>query len=47
MKAIEKRNIKEISIRTVICQIMPAIKGMTIRNGVYLFKPFRRIKFKD
>ena len=47
MKAVERRNIKEISIRPVICQIMPAINGMTIRNGVYLFKPFRLLKFND
>lgn len=45
MKAIYRSTIKETSGRTAISQMMPAINGTTIRNGVYLFKPYRRLKF--
>ena len=47
MKASQRTAVTGISIGIASVQIIPVIKGMTIRNGVYLFIPFRIMNVND
>lgn len=41
MKATQRSIKTEMLLPVASIQMIPAINGMTIRNGVYLLKPFR------
>lgn len=47
MKAGQRSAVTGMSTGIANLQIIPVIKGMTIRNGVYLFVPFRRMNIND